>query len=411
MEEKEIKALLENVAKEHGAAIEGSVKKGIEDATKGFITTDQLAAKLEGFGVTDKSIKDLTTAVEKQGIELGKMINGNGENENKPLDQIIAEKKEQLNKIAKGDKQTIVKFEVPIVQKANVLRTSVAASTQAMRLNDVGQVAYRGITLSSLLRQRPVAPNSNGVVRYVDQLAPTRAAAAIAEAAAFPESTFAWQEFSLNLQKIGDQIPISQESMNDVDFISGEVQNLLDINVRLKEDQDLYNGSGVSPIISGLLTYAPTYVAPNLTLSTPNLFDLIVKVQESINSNRESKFKANVALVSYADWNAMLITKTAQSYLVPSWASINENGANVNGVTVIPHPLVVANTMLVGDFNYAQQFTMGGVEIEMGYVGSQFINDLMTIKARKRTALLIRNVDLNGFAKVTDIAAALVLLA
>jgi len=46
----------------------------------------------------------------------------------------------------------------------------------------------------------------------------------------------------------------------------------------------------------------------------------------------------------------------------------------------------------------------------MGFIANQFINDMMTIKARKRTALLVRNVDLNAFAKVTDIPAAIALL-
>ncbi len=402
---KEFQDLFEKIGKENGAKIESSVKEAVSEATKGLLTSEKLTETLEKNGIKADTIDTLTKAVEKQGIELQKFISGKGGSENKSIAQMLEEKKEELKALASGDKNRTIKM----VVKAPVLRASVTNSTQAMRLDDIGQVAYRGLTLSSLFRQRPVAPNSNGVIRYTDQSAPTRAAAAVAENNAFPESTFPWQEYTLNLQKIGDQVPVSVEAFNDVDYIAGEIQALLEINVRLKEDQDLWNANGVAPNIRGIFDYAQTYSAPDLNLDDPNLYDLIVKVQESINSGRESKFRANTAIVSYADFNALLIKKAVDGHYVrPEWAQLLPDGtANVNGIKVIPHALPTAGTMLVGDFNWAEQFNMGDVEIEMGFIANQFINDMMTIKARKRTALLVRNVNLNAFIKVTDIAAAI----
>jgi hypothetical protein len=135
-------------------------------------------------------------------------------------------------------------------------------------------------------------------------------------------------------------------------------------------------------------------------------------VAEQINAGRESKFRASTAIISYARFNEMLIKKAVDGhYLNPQFVQFLPDGtANVNGVRVIPHALPGVNEMLVGDFNWATQFTAGGIEVEMGFIANQFINDMMTIKARKRTALLVRNVDLNAFAKVTDIPAAIALL-
>ena len=408
IEMKEFQDLFEKIGKENGAKIESSVKDAVSEATKGLLTIEKLTETLEKNGIKADTIETLMKAVEKQGIELNKYISGKGGSENKSIVQMLEEKKEELKALASGDKNRTIKMTV----KAPVLRASVTNSTQAMRLDDIGQVAYRGLTLSSLFRQRPVAPNSNGVIRYTDQSAPTRAAAAVAENNAFPESTFPWQEYTLNLQKIGDQVPVSVEAFNDVDYIAGEIQSLLEINVRLKEDQDLWNANGVAPNIRGIYDYAPTYTASDLALDDPNLYDLIVKVQEDINSGRESKFRANKAIVSYADFNALLIKKAVDGHYVrPEWAQLLPDGtANVNGIKVIPHAFPTAGTMLVGDFNWAEQFNMGDVEIEMGFIANQFINDMMTIKARKRTALLVRNVNLNSFRKVTDIAAAISLL-
>ncbi len=409
IEVKEIQELIQKLGKEHGSQIE-AVKNEIKKATEGLVTSEKLTETLEKAGVKADAIEKLTKAVEAQGLEINKILTGKGGNKDKSVAELIEEKKDVMGRIAKGEK-TSFKIEVPVT-KAPVLRSSVTNTTQAMRLDDIGQVAYRSFTLSSLFRQRPIAPNSNGIVRYVDQSAPTRAAASVAENNAFPESTFPWQEYTLSLQKIGDQVPVSMEAFNDVDYIAGEIEQLLQVNVGLREDADLWNANGIAPNITGILTYAPTYVAPDLQLDEPNLFDLIVKVAEQINAGRESKFRASTAIISYARFNEMLIKKAVDGhYLNPQFVQFLPDGtANVNGVRVIPHALPGVNEMLVGDFNWATQFTAGGIEVEMGYIANQFINDMMTIKARKRTGLLVRNVDLNAFAKVTDIPAAIALL-
>lgn len=44
-------------------------------------------------------------------------------------------------------------------------------------------------------------------------------------------------------------------------------------------------------------------------------------------------------------------------------------------------------------------------------IGTQFTEDEMTIKARKRMLLLVRTVDKTGFRSVADVDAALVTLA
>ena len=54
---------------------------------------------------------------------------------------------------------------------------------------------------------------------------------------------------------------------------------------------------------------------------------------------------------------------------------------------------------------------MGGVVLSKGYGANQFTEDMMTLKARKRLAFLIREADKTGFKRVTSISAALVTLA
>ena len=410
MDEKEIQKLMEGIAQKNGEAISAAVKKEVSEAAKGMLTAEQFESKITEFGINKDAIKELTAAVEKQGLELNKMVNGGGKKE-KALDEMIYEHKESLLRISKGARESI-KFEVPV--KKTVVQTSAYSNnTLGMLLPDVGQQAYRGTLISSLFRQAQVGEGMGGVVRYVDQNAITRAAAEVAESngttGAFPESAITWQELTMALRKIGDQIPVSMESLADIDFVSAELDRLLNVNMMLREDAQLWNGNGTAPNINGIYTQAPTYTAPNLALTSVDLFGLIVKVAEQINAGNESKFRANTAIVSYSDYNGMLLSKASDGhYLQQQFAVFNQDGsANVNGIRVIPSSLVTANTMLVGDFNYGTQYSMGGVEVEMGWITDQFIKDLTTIKARKRTNLLVRNVEANAFLKVTSISAAI----
>jgi hypothetical protein len=69
------------------------------------------------------------------------------------------------------------------------------------------------------------------------------------------------------------------------------------------------------------------------------------------------------------------------------------------------------NSLLIGDRRYARIYEKTGVVITRGTPNAQFLEDEMTIKARKRMLLLVKNGDKSGFRKVTDVTAALVLLA
>lgn len=408
IEAKELSELIEKIAKENGALIEKKVKEEVLKAASGALTEEQLIDSLEKKGLSSSKIEDISKTVAKHGMKITELLTGKA-GASEDIEQCVALKSAELASLAKRDSSNPVTMQV---SKAVVFRSSVAGSAMAMDLPDIGAVAHRGLMMRSLFRQRPVSENSNGVVRYTDQLEPTRAAAPVAEGGTYPESTFTWQTFTLNLQKIGDQIPVTEEALFDTNLLASQIESLLSDNVALAEDRQLWEGNGTAPNLRGILNYAPVYTAPDLNLDSPNLYDLIVQVQQQITSGRESKFRPTHALVSYADFNNLLHAKAIDGhYIVPKWAQLFGNGsANVNGIRVVPKPLVPANTMLVGDFRYGEQFTMGDIIIEVERINNQFITDMFTVKARIRTGLLVRNTNLNAFARVNDINAALLAL-
>jgi HK97 family phage major capsid protein len=110
--------------------------------------------------------------------------------------------------------------------------------------------------------------------------------------------------------------------------------------------------------------------------------------------------------MNIADINKLRLKKDLDNNYV-----FDRNDDRILSLNIIEDNNVVANTMYLGDSRFARIYEMGGVTVSKGMVDAQFTEDMMTIKARKRLAFLIREADKTGFLKVTSISAALTTLA
>ena len=87
--------------------------------------------------------------------------------------------------------------------------------------------------------------------------------------------------------------------------------------------------------------------------------------------------------------------------------TIDENTGTLGGLFVVVDENTQDNEIVIGDRRFATIYEKTGVVISKGEPGVQFLEDEMTIKARKRMLLLVKNQDKKGFRKVTDVSAAL----
>jgi len=406
METKEVLDLLKGVADENKAA----VKQEINDAVSGLVKADELEEKINSISdANNVSFKEVKDAIEAQGVAI-ESLKIKEADKVKNIEDLINDVSEDLAKVV-SNRTGKTSFEI----KTDVTRASVTNHTLAMRLSEIGQLAYKATKLEPIFNSAVVSPNSNGVIRYVDQQSLTRNAAFTAEAAQKPESAIVWQEYTETVQKIADTLPITMEAAADVNFIASEIRNFLLNNLNLKIDTDLYSGDGNSPNISGIYTKADTFTAAASGIGGANLFDLILKVQEDIVDG--AQYVPNVALVGYDKYNSMLLNKeaTTNAYIAPNWSAPVVMGGqpvmNVNGITVLPSASVTANTMVVGDFNFATIYNLGGISVDMGWIDKQFIENMMTLRAERRLAMLVRNAHTDAFRKVADVDAALTTLA
>lgn len=296
--------------------------------------------------------------------------------------------------------------------KAAVLTSAIANNTTGQIDANISPLAHRTLTMYDLFSKTPVGADQNGTVRYWDWNTATtaRAAAAAVEGATFAESTAAWTELSISLEKIGDSIPFSEEFLYDSARFAAELQNFITQNVQIKIDSDLLTGDGTAPNIFGLDTRAAAYTPAASGLQDANYYDLIEKVDEDITTNKGSKFQPNVVIMNISEINKMKLKKDANNnYVMPPF--VGANGQEVGGKIVLRNDNVAANVMYVGDSRYGTIYESAeGYSITIGEVDKQFTQDMKTLKARKRMNLLIKNSEQAAWRKVSSISAAITTL-
>jgi HK97 family phage major capsid protein len=344
----------------------------IETKTSEMLNTKSDAVKAE----LNKEIEALKSQIENKELkdevvrvatEL-KALKEDGKKEEKPnLVNEIKANKDALKAISKGENKEIV-------LKANTVRASISSNQHAWDDNEVGQLdTARRSAYALFPKVQMTGSNHNGVYRYYDWDAATtvRAAAAIAEGGTFPESTATFIKRSIDIQKIGDTLPVSDEFFNDEAMFAQELEIFLRTNVDIKTNADIVNGNGTAPNIKGIVATVNAYTPVASGITDASIYDLIVKVSENITATGGAKYSPNFAFMNIVDINKMKLKKDANNnYIIPPF--VDRAGNQVSGVVVVEENQVTANTMVLGDSRFAKIIEIPGLSVERGFVNAQF---------------------------------------
>lgn len=383
--------------------------KALKDLIESKASPEDIAkATLKAEEQRAEEVKAIYAAMKEISLSIRNMNQAKGP-VNITLSDQLKENKEKITTLAK--KMDSGDGEVEL--KALTNRASVSGNTQAFDIADIGQLAHDKLTTFDIFPKIPItSSNHNGVVRYWDwdDATTIRAAAMVAEGGVFPESTAKWIERTIDIKKIGDTLPVTEEFLEDEAMFAAELNMFLTTNVDIIANGQVLNGDGTGNNLTGLVTSATAFVAAASGIADASIYDLIVKVSEDITDGGGAKYMPNFVVMNIADINKMKLKKDLNNnYIIPPFVS--RDGTVVAGITVIEDNATVANTMVLGDTRFGRIYEIGGITLSRGTVNAQFTSDMMTIKARKRLAFLIRGADAGGFRSVASISAALVTLA
>lgn len=239
---------------------------------------------------------------------------------------------------------------------------------------------------------RQIIPNgstSSDVVRFVKESGYSNGAAAANEGSTLGQTDFDMTATSVNVEKIGTYLRISEEMLNDTQQLTSYISNRVPAKLLEVEDDQILGGSGSAPNLNGLYNSGTNFDTSSSgafyqSVDSANEFDVLVA---AINQLALSNYKPNYILLNPTDFHKILLLKDSQSrYLKDQvYAGLQPS---FMGVPVIINNEVNAGSFLVGDFNSCQLWIRENLSVSFHREDGTNIRDgFVTVRCQERVAL------------------------
>lgn len=268
-----------------------------------------------------------------------------------------------------------------IGQKA-LMTTAAGFAPESIRLPGFVEAAARPIQLLDIL---PMGRTTQAAVPYMEETTRNHAAAEKAEGAAFAESEFAFTEKSTDVRKITDSLPVTDEQLEDVALVESYINGRLSFGVRQRLDLQCYDGNGTAPNLRGIHNVVGIQTQAK---GADPVMDAFYKAMTKIRTTGRALPTHHV--MHPEDWQDIRLTRTADGIYI--FGSPTDAGPErLWGLPVVQNDAKAAGTGMVGSFQPAwiTLFERKGVDIQVGYVGTQFGEGKRTVRADMRAALAV----------------------
>ncbi len=254
--------------------------------------------------------------------------------------------------------------------------------------------AQRRPVVASLIPQNTTEYHS---VPYMKETTFTNNVATAAEGSAGGESALAWTEVTPVIEKVSTWLPITDEQIDDVPGLMNLVDRRLMLMWGQEEEDQLVNGDGSSPNLTGFLADAAIQTqAMGSDLPQDAVYKAFTKV-------RHTAYAEPTGVVIHPDnWTPIRLYKTADGLYV--YGAPSEAGPEtLFGKPVVQTKVITSGTALTGDFQMDAEITRRqGATIEVGYINTDFKDGKKTIKLTAREVLKIFRGA--SFCKVTGLS-------
>lgn len=271
----------------------------------------------------------------------------------------------------------------PLTGVHSVKSTTIGGSTTVFPQQMPGVIpgGFVPVRVRDVLVTVPVTTNQVNSLREATW---TNSAAEASEGSAKKESDITFDNYDVPIRTIAHWLKVSKQLMDDAPAIVAYIDTRLRDGLAQRVEAQIINGNGTSPNISGL-TDSGNFTAYTST-STDTLTDAINRAKYA---QWALGFPPDMVIVNPADWGEMeRVREGAGSgmYLYGSPGAMA--GMNPFGIQVVLSTYVAATNFIIGSFrSTVVLYERQGAVVEMGYTGSDFTNNLVTLRAEERLGL------------------------
>jgi HK97 family phage major capsid protein len=270
-------------------------------------------------------------------------------------------------------------FEVKTLMDRGTTSGVVPQSLRSGRLVDY---PMRPIQVLDLI---PAIPTGQAAYKYMDET--TRDESAIvekAEAGAFGELALAQTERTQTIEKIPAWIPVTDEQLADVEGIAAYIDNRLTEALRRRLDYQALNGTGVTPLMLGVLNKAGV-LAQAASAGDGNA-DVVLRAVTAVRVT--GRAIASGIVLHPTDWLNERLRKTKDGAYI--WGNPDQVGIqSMWGLPVAQADSIVQGQALVGDFRmYSAFVSRQEIQVKSGYINDDLIKGRNAIVASMRGAFV-----------------------
>ena len=217
------------------------------------------------------------------------------------------------------------------------------------------------------------------------------------------QSVLGYATSSQAMVNLSSFLKVSNNAIDDVDWLMSEIQTELITLHILKLDATILSGASGTEGYDGVLTAATAFAAGGDTVpsgATANDYDALMF---AINQIRVANFNPNYIVLHPSDVRDMKLERDDNgAYMLPPYMQVNPA---VDGIRIISNTGMTKGTYLVGDFSKAKYWTRKDMELRIWEQNeTDAVAQLKTITLYTRGTLVIKTTDKLAF--VTDTFAA-----
>jgi len=263
------------------------------------------------------------------------------------------------------------------------------------RIPGMNAIASRQVRLLDIVSRGTAESN---VISWVSQANKDGAAGGTAEGAVKNQIDFDLVVASETVVKRTAFIKVSDEMVDDISFMASEINNELMRELLKDVENQVYQGNGVAPNMNGIRTVATAFAAGSFAnaVDNANIVDVLRVAMNQVKLADQAM--PNYILMNPSDITSLKLIKvgsTDDRYI--DQLQLVAGMLSLDGVPIIESTLVSQDDYLVGAFDLATVYDKGSVSIEVGLDGSDFTDNMRTVRAEWRGATVVKTNDRTAF--------------